>query len=434
MAGAAAAMRLHELGHTDMVIIEGSGRVGGRLYGVKFGNFTLEQGALWIHGLGSNPIYLLAKAHKLEATPTDYDDFTIRDENGHDLTSSSKNISIHFKIAIDRAKRLSDKLKRENHQDISWRQGLQMSGWTPKTPVHDAIEYFRRDFEYLFTPEATSLKYGIADTYDIHGDDNDVAVTDSKGYAYIVQAELKKVIEKSKSKLLLNKFVTNINQRNNKVIVSFKHGDALTFDYVILTFGIGVLQGRVVNFDPPLPESKVDKINQVLNGAYYEVFLEFPETFWDETQFILYASKRRGYFTVWQNINKLYPNSNILHVTTTESEAKRMDRISDEELKLELMQILRNMYGKSGKRIPDPIKFQTHRWMLDPLFMGSFSINQPGYTAETCHKICEPFHHVYFAGETCSFNFSGFVQGAWYSGKDAAEHLHEDITLNRKHP
>ncbi len=42
-------------------------------------------------------------------------------------------------------------------------------------------------------------------------------------------------------------------------------------------------------------------------AVYTKIFLKFPRKFWPDgpgTEFFLYASSRRGYFPVWQVINK----------------------------------------------------------------------------------------------------------------------------------
>ena len=63
-------------------------------------------------------------------------------------------------------------------------------------------------------------------------------------------------------KFLLQKIVTEIEQKGDQVIAKTKSGDNYTADYVIVTFSLGVLQQGRVKFIPVLPEWKVDSIDR----------------------------------------------------------------------------------------------------------------------------------------------------------------------------
>jgi pyruvate/2-oxoglutarate dehydrogenase complex dihydrolipoamide dehydrogenase (E3) component len=71
MSGIAAAKELHTAGK-QFIIIEGTGRVGGRIKTGNIGSSDVEQGASWIHGArargggGNNPIWDLAAQLRLE--------------------------------------------------------------------------------------------------------------------------------------------------------------------------------------------------------------------------------------------------------------------------------------------------------------------------------------------------------------------------------
>ena len=49
MAGVTVAKRLKEEGVKGVVVVEGSGRVGGRVKALSFGGITVELGANWVH-------------------------------------------------------------------------------------------------------------------------------------------------------------------------------------------------------------------------------------------------------------------------------------------------------------------------------------------------------------------------------------------------
>lgn len=71
-----------------------------------------------------------------------------------------------------------------------------------------------------------------------------------------------------------------------------------------------------------------------------------------------------------------YPGSNILVVTLTNGESKRIEAQSDQETLVEAMEVLRNMFGHD---IPDAMDILVPRWWNNRFQRGSYS-NYPIYT------------------------------------------------------
>ena len=125
-----------------------------------------------------------------------------------------------------------------------------------KTFLDDAIEYSEYDYSYDFDPEEIpGIQETVNSTYE-------VIKADTKGYEYIVQNMLSNTIGDQTDKFLLQKIVTEIEQKGDQVIAKTKSGDNYTADYVIVTFNLGVLQQGRVKFIPVLPEWKVDSIDR----------------------------------------------------------------------------------------------------------------------------------------------------------------------------
>ncbi|XP_048395420.1 spermine oxidase isoform X2 [Stegostoma tigrinum] len=98
LAGLSAAKKLLANGFTDIVILEASERIGGRVQSVKLGCATFDLGATWIHGAHGNPIYQLAEDHGLLEETTDRERsigrISLYSRNGvaHYCTSSGQRI------------------------------------------------------------------------------------------------------------------------------------------------------------------------------------------------------------------------------------------------------------------------------------------------------------------------------------------------------
>ncbi|XP_078608408.1 uncharacterized protein LOC144880217 [Branchiostoma floridae x Branchiostoma japonicum] len=103
---------------------------------------------------------------------------------------------------------------------------------------------------------------------------------------------------------------------------------------------MGVLQGNSVQFVPGLPDWKREAISRVRVVLYTKIYLKFPSKFWDDEEEIWYAGERRGYYTVWQNMEApgLFPSgSHIILVTVIGEEARRVEAQSDQATQAEVM-------------------------------------------------------------------------------------------------
>ncbi|KAJ8308859.1 hypothetical protein KUTeg_013733 [Tegillarca granosa] len=421
MAGISAAKRLDELGHTNFQIIEGSNRVGGRIKEVKIGNFTSELGAQWIHSLGSNPIYKLATDFGLLTLKQDYDDFIVYNSIGHDVTNLAGRVQKKFEKTETVLDKILSKILMYNKPDTSVKAGLIMAGWHPKTPLENFIEFFNVGVSDALPAEYISLKFSNQNTYLTHGNEEDILVKDSRGYSHLVRSLLNTFLKEREDRLILNKVVTEISYTNNSVMVRTHDNHTFTADYAIVTFSLGVLQQRIVKFTPPLPFWKRESISQLKMAVFYHVHLQFPEVFWDNRVYFLYSGTRKGYFSIWQNIEKVHPGSKALYATIIDEEAKRLDYLADDQIKAEALAVMNKMYP--NKTIPNPTNFFMEKWHSNPLFKGSYTAWPTGFSNDTFKGLCAPVGRLYFAGEAYEFKHIGYVHGAYYSGRRKAEDI-----------
>lgn len=76
-----------------------------------------------------------------------------------------------------------------------------------------------------------------------------------------------------------------------------------------------------------------------------------------------------------QQMENAYPGYNMLVVTLTNEESKRIEAQTDEETIKEAMEVLRNMFGPE---IPDAIDILVPRWWNNRFQRGSYT-NYPIY-------------------------------------------------------
>ena len=424
VAGISAAKTLHDSGMTDFIIIEGSDRIGGRLKSAAFAGKTIEIGGNWIHGTNGNPIWKIAQKHKLAGIISNFDSYTVRDEHGEDVTEDADQQYDSLGLAEDKVEEILRRKLRDNSGDIPLRVALTMSGWKPHTPIQNAIDYWEYDHEYCSTAEMTSLKNSVMWSY-IDYDDHDFLVDDPRGFETVVTGMADEFLERDDERVRFNEVVDKIEYSDSSIKVHTKTNITYQAEYAILTVSIGVLQNDVITFVPELPYWKREKIHQNSIGSYTKVFLAFPKQFWDDTEYILFAQRRRGYFVVWSNMvqedSAEADTPKILMATLTGAEGAEMEQLSDDLIQEEAMATLTAMYGSD---IPEPTDILVTRWNSDPLFYGAYTNWPTGMTDKDIEQFCAPVGRLHFAGEAYSVKYNGYVHGGYLSGKETGGKIH----------
>ncbi|KAJ9174529.1 hypothetical protein P3X46_013165 [Hevea brasiliensis] len=368
ISGLSAAKVLAENGIEDLVILEASDRIGGRIRKENFGGVSVELGAGWIAGVGgkeSNPVWELANQSGLRTCFSDYSNarYNIYDRSGKIFPSGVAADS--YKKAVDSAIMKLRSLE-ANHVDVG--EVIEPPG-SPKTPIELAIDFILHDFEMAeVEPISTYVDFG----------EREFLVADERGYEYLLYKMAEDFLFTSEGKILdarlkLNKVVREIQHSRNGVIVKTEDGSVYEANYVILSVSIGVLQSDLISFRPPLPRWKTEAIGKCDVMVYTKIFFKFPYKFWPcgpEKEFFIYAHERRGYYTFWQHMENAYPGSNVLVVTLTNGESKRVETQSDEETLKEAMQVLRDMFGPN---IPNATGILVPRWWNNRFQRGSYS-------------------------------------------------------------
>ena len=239
---------------------------------------------------------------------------------------------------------------KKNNNPLPLNIGLHLAGWNPTTNLERAIEYWNFDYENA-VPKSHSSSAGHGQT----GDEDEMIVTDSRGYNYI----FKKLAEPFTNKVLLNKVVNTVEDTNDGYYkVKASDGSCYKGKQVLITFSSNVLASKRISFKPDLPFWKKDAFLMYPLGHYCKIFLEFPKQspkqFWDITDHFMAVQRDMQEYSLWQNLNiiKQYKDKNLLVVTLTGDKCLRSQEEDDSTVQQDAMKVLRGLYGKG---IPDPI-------------------------------------------------------------------------------
>ncbi|CAN8256436.1 unnamed protein product [Cochlearia groenlandica] len=424
ISGISAAKELVENGVEDVLILEATDRIGGRIRKESFGDVSVELGAGWIAGVGgeeSNPVWELASRFDIRTCFSDYTNarYNIYDRSGKIFPK---------RIAADTYKKAVEsailKLKSLEAECSAGQVAEEATLPSPKTPIELAIDFILHDFEMAeVEPISTYVEFG----------EREYLVADERGYECLLYKMAEEFLFTSSNgqifdnRLKLNKVVREVQQSRNGVVVKTEDGSVYKASYVIVSASIGVLKSNLVSFQPPLPRWKTEAIQKCDVMVYTKIFLKFPHCFWPcgpGQEFFIYAHEQRGYFTFWQHMGNAYPGSNILVVTLTNEQSKRVEAQTDQETLKEAMSVLKDMFGPT---VPYATDILVPRWWNNRFQCGSYS-NYPMISDnQLLQNIKAPVGRIFFTGEHTSEKFSGYVHGGYLAGIDTSKSLLEDM-------
>ncbi|XP_074315768.1 polyamine oxidase 1-like isoform X1 [Silene latifolia] len=332
--------------------------------------------------------------------------------------------------------KLSETNQETNQEDMSILDMQRLYNWMPTNPLEKLIDYYYYDYEDGEPPEATSLKHTLPRReFNDFGDAQNFIV-DPRGFESLVHLLGKQFLTYTNevvndNRVKLNQVVSEIYYTDNGVTI--KTEDELIYEakVCIVSVSLGVLQNNLIKFNPELPGWKRRAICEFSIASFTKIFLKFPYAFWPTgpgTEFFLYAHERRGYYPIWKHYENEMPESNILMVMTSGEESMRIEQQSDEETKIEAMEVLRKIYGDG---VPEAEDIFVSRWNSNKFYKGAFSNWPPNYTTQQHAQLQAPIGPVYFTGEHTSLEHFGCVEGAYYAGcttgKEVIKYLQQGV-------
>ncbi|XP_033627045.1 polyamine oxidase 7-like [Asterias rubens] len=419
-AGLQAARRFHDAGMDDFIILEGADRKGGRVHDTEFGGMTVELGAAWASPSGTETLKIIEKLD-LERWISDYDSHTYFNAAGDTVTDAAYERYDVFEPAMEHVVEIRDRMNDDDDiPDMSLRSSLRLGGWEALDALDNVIEWFDFDFEYAERTDVSSTRQ--SETFD-----DTYFMKDPGGLKQIFD-DIAGFLDGPEfiNHTHLNKKVSSIDYSNDvSVVVECEDGTRYIGEYVLVTFSIGVLQRNHIQFTPSLPEWKRAVIDKSRMGSYTQVYITFPTKFWDDVEWIVHASDRKGYYPIFLNLQAmgLYPSGTpMLMAHITGDESRRVEAQPADQTKAEIEEVLRTLYGASS---PGADGILVSDWSRNPLTEGAYS-NWPVDISDDCfEKLESRVGRVFFAGEATSSEYLGYVEGALESGNREANKIKE---------
>lgn len=400
IAGLAAARRLTDQG-TQVIVLEASSRIGGRIKTDRSLGMPVELGAGWIHGPRGNPISDLAEQAGLQTYLTDDNSFAVRQADGTPVRDRA------IVAGEARLEQFAGTINDQLDTDMSFLDAVRR--FDPGA-LDDPLT------QWMLSSYIEFLMGGpLSDISALHWDEGEGFSGDDviipEGYDRILP-QLADGLD-----VRFQHRVEQVSYGDDGALITTSEG-AFSARHAICTVPLGVLKAGSVSFDPPLPAVHRSAIERVGFGSVSKLVLKFEEAFWPEdTQYIGVTTQPLGRWNYLKNM-MTYGNQPVLMGISLGDYAPQADAMSKSDAVADMMDVLRGVFGRE---VPEPVDAIKSRWSQDPFTLGAYSFVQPGGTPADHDQFMEPVGSVHFAGEHAQFDHYGTVHGAYLSGLRAAD-------------
>ncbi|XP_028308137.1 spermine oxidase isoform X2 [Gouania willdenowi] len=458
LAGLSATKVLLENGFTDVIVLEASDHIGGRVQSIRHGDTTLELGATWIHGANGNPVYHLAEDNGLLEHTTD------GEKNVERISLYTTCGIAHYQTNVGRRipKDLVEEFGDLYNEVYELTQEFFQNGKPVCAESQNSVGVFTRDlvrkkimFDRDDQESTKKLKLSLLQQYlkvesceSSSPSMDEVSLsefgewTEIPGAHYIIPEGFMKIVELlaqdiPSPTICLSKPVRRIHwnysksrntcqennhndyhhscQRNHEplkrghpICVECEDEEWITADHVIVTTSLGVLkQNHRDMFFPSLPMEKVLAIEKLGISTTDKIFLEFEEPFWspecnsihfvweDEAQLEQVSYPEELWHKKICSFDVLYPPERYGHMLSGWI-------CGQEALFMEgcddetVAETCTELLRRftGNPDIPKPRRIVRSSWGSNPYIRGSYSFTRVGSSGADCEKLAMPLPYA----------------------------------------
>jgi monoamine oxidase len=416
IAGLAAARMLAERGQR-VIVIEARDRVGGRILTQNVGNFPVELGAEFVHGLPPELCELLAEAG-LETQELGGTRYCWR---GGRLKECEDEASDSFAWL--------QSLKQLKHDDWSFADFISETNVPEKdrARLKDYVEGFNAADSFVIGAAALGRQQAAEDAID-----GDRLFHVQGGYAQLPGFLAARLTE-AQGQLLLDTRVTAVRWKPGRVEVDCVRLEKPAVFYgrsAVISLPLGVLQSGAVEFFPePAEMSRV--VQQMRMGHVLRAVMLFHDRFWAELKDANGVTLDELSFLFSSNTNPAtwwtpYPEKTAsLTAWAGGPKAQILAGLGPDDVRRQLVETVAKILNVNEGVVQDQlIDVMFHDWERDPFSLGAYSYVPKG-VLEMSARFADPFEQtLFFAGEhTDNTGHWGTVHGALRSGLRAAQQV-----------
>jgi monoamine oxidase len=245
--------------------------------------------------------------------------------------------------------------------------------------------------------------------------------------------------EKVKDSIVMQSILTAISNKDGKYTLSFRDKEDVQADYVIIAIPFTMLRDVKIDLSDITPE-KMNSIQELGYGQNNKLFLGYEgrpwregknnyygylfhkdiHDGWDSSSIKSVASNKGVYCCFFGGAESIAlskvalhnPHAPASHIWKTDLPQKEIDKYIGQ---------MEEVFPGSKKAYVNKHVFAC--WSSYPFVKASYTCPKPGQWNAAMLYTSEPVGDVYFAGEHCSVDYQGFMNGAAETGRLAAEQI-----------
>ncbi|HHH9110637.1 FAD-dependent oxidoreductase [Pseudomonas aeruginosa] len=216
--------------------------------------------------------------------------------------------------------------------------------------------------------------------------------------------------------------VTRIIQSGDGVRV-FAGGESFSGTHVLVTVSVGVLKKGLIEFEPSLPQAKVQAIESAGMSNMEKLVYLFDDKDAESLDFTteVYSDSRTGVRITFVNISEQITKPSVAAIVHTDY-VEKFSKLSQEDGSKLVLSALRQMTGHVDLT---PKRVVQSDWTNNPFYKGAYSYIRVGSGPENIQALASPIFdgRVLFAGEATDVKRHQYVDGAVSSGVREARRL-----------
>jgi monoamine oxidase len=200
----------------------------------------------------------------------------------------------------------------------------------------------------------------------------------------------------------------------------------MTTDILVMTIPFAVLKEIKLNFD--FPERKAKAIAELGFGNGTKTAMGFNKKIWRDHGHQGYTLTDVNHTVFWDSSQGQKSASGSLTFIGGGNSSEEFNQMSYAAIKSKWLsgaeQIFPGLTPEHNNQISKYI------WSQNPFARGSYTSYKKGQWSTFAGVEAEPFENILFAGEHCSTEFQGYMNGALESGRKAAMLIIESLNKN----
>ena len=190
-------------------------------------------------------------------------------------------------------------------------------------------------------------------------------------------------------------------------------------DFVLLTLPFSVL--RDVRMTVDLPAHKIKAIQELGYGTNAKILLGTTQRIWRQQDYTGEVFSDQPFQFAWDNSQRQAGVAGGLTLFSGGKAGVQVGLGTPEQQAHRLMAGMERVFPGVGATLN--AKVARYHWPSAPYSKGSYACYRPGQWTTIAGAEFEPVGNLYFAGEHCSADFQGFMNGGAETGRRAAQAL-----------